>query len=226
MKKLIATLSLAALATGAFAQGFVTIANGGGSTAMYTVSGGVSNLTSKTASAYYYDVLVNASTVTTIDASLQGVLASGWSDAGLTGGNNTGLGTGGKITAGNTQANFWPIGNEMSAVVVGWSGSIGTTLASALAAINGATLTKGANGAWTGGNLLAGQYVGFTTVAQAFSGPDAGTAAALFLTAPTSGTPLPISGTTSLFTVNVPEPGTMALAGLGVASLLIFRRRK
>jgi hypothetical protein len=190
---------------------------------MYTVAFGVSNLTSKVAGAFYYDVLVNASTVTSIDASLQGVLAAGWSDANLTGGNNTGLGLGGKITAVNTLANFWPAGSEMSAVVVGWSGNIGTTLAQALAAVNGATFTPGYG--WTGGTLSDGECVGYTTIAQAIAGPDAGTAAALFSSAPTPAVPNPIS-TPTIMIVTIPEPETLTVAALGVAAILTFRKRK
>jgi hypothetical protein len=36
----------------------------------------------------------------------------------------------------------------------------------------------------------------------------------------------PITTPTDLFVVNIPEPTTMALAGLGAAALVIFRRRK
>jgi hypothetical protein len=225
MKKLVATLSLAALTTGAFAQGFVSIANGGGATAISTNSGGVSGLTVNVASAFYYDVLVNSSTVTTIDASLQGLTAAGWSDSGITGFQPGGLvSSKGKITAGNQSSTVWAAGTDMSAIVIGWSAGLGSTWATVAPLIVGAHFTSGQG--WSGGGLTAGNVLGYTTIAQAFAGPDAGTAASLFLSAATPATPVPISGPTTLYGLAVPEPGTMALAGLGAASLLIFRRRK
>jgi len=222
MKKLVATLSLAALATGAFAQGFVTIANNGGVTAVNTMTQGVLAKTGTAASSFYYDVLINASTVTTIDASLQGLAAAGWSDSGLTAVNGTGALGAGKMTAVNTSSSAWAASTEMSAIVIGWSGNLGTSVSNALAAVAGGHL--GSTG-WTGGTITGTEYVGYTTIATAVSGSTAGTAAALFNSLTSASVPVPISGTTTLFAA-VPEPGTMALAGLGVASLMIFRRRK
>lgn len=58
-----------------------------------------------------------------------------------------------------------------------------------------------------------------------------GRSAVFSYTTPTSGTPAPneyLPNNLASFTIgyNIPEPSSMALAGLGAASLLIFRRRK
>jgi len=75
---------------------------------------------------------------------------------------------------------------------------------------------------WSAGTALAGAHGGVLafvnpTVAPVSSGPPP--------------TPASLSGWTSgdlvmTAVTSVPEPGTLALAGLGLASLLIFRRRK
>jgi hypothetical protein len=232
MKKLVATLSLAALTTGAWAQGFVSVAANGGAQTINTNTvalGGTSGATVNTASAYYYDVLINSSTITTIDSSLQGLTASGWSDTGITGYQPGGLATSkGKITAGNTSSTVWAAGNFQSAIVIGWSAGLGTTWAQVAPLLSSLTFT---GTEWTTGNsALDGQVLGYTTIANAVAGSTAGTATSLFASGASSVAPTPISGTTTLYGIGpagvIPEPGTLALAGLGVASLLIFRRRK
>src|SRR5262245_25166307 len=107
MKKLVATLSLAALATGAFAQGFVQINNTTASLAVSTSANGVLTKTGTAASSFYYDVLINASTVTTINSSLQGLVAAGWSDSGITGVNGTGGLGAGRVSTVNNASAIW-----------------------------------------------------------------------------------------------------------------------
>ena len=223
MKIFTITLSLvAALATGAWAQGFVSIANTLAATAIYT-SGffGVTNKTGTVASSYYYDVLINASTVTTIDSSLQGLTAAGWSDSSITGVNGIGGLGAGKITAVNTASSVWAPGAQQAFVVVGWSGNLGSTWAQVEALLPDLTFFP-FGGAWAG--PVPG-YLGYTTVGSAIAGSTAGTAAALFATTSTPSVPVPVSTVTVLYPIT-PEPGALALASLGVATLLSFRLRK
>jgi len=231
MKKLAVTLSLAALATGAWAQGFVSISD---STANVSTNGAAAGLgtglTSRTAGAYMYDTLFNASTVTTIDSSLQGLASAGWSDAGFTGVNNSGIGgnghisnTGGVPTVGN---NIWQVNSYQSAIVVGWSSNLGANWAAVQALLNGPGVHFNGAG-WT--NLPTGGFLGYTTIANGAAGSSSGSAAALFANGTSGQVPTPITAAWNLYTTTtaaVPEPATLALAGLGAAGLLIFRRRK
>jgi hypothetical protein len=225
MKTFITSLSLvAASATEAWAQGYVTLANAGGATAIYTNMFGNTGLTARTASSFYYDVLINASTVTTINSSLQGLTAAGWSDSGITGVNDARVLGAGKITSVNTASSIWAPGTEQSAVVICWSANIGTTVQSALAAVNGATFIPGEGWSGAGLTLSYGEGVGYTTIAQAIAGASAGSAAELFSSFPSAAVPNPISTPTTLI-ITTPEPGTLSVAGLGVGVLLTLRWR-
>jgi len=113
----------------------------------------------------------------------------------------------GRISAYTTTVTGWAPGQALNYEVAGWSASLG------------ATWSPG----WLTGNF--GGKSGFFTV----SGPANGTAG--------GGSPVPapawllfggsgLSGFNLAPTGAVPEPTSMALAGLGAAALLIFRRRK
>jgi hypothetical protein len=172
--------------------------------------------------AYDYALLI-ASTTTAGDAS---PLGGDWSQAAISGSPST------FITASNystvagavegsggvsgVAVNSWTPGTDMDIMLVAWSSNLGsswTTIEGELG--NG---TQGA-AAWT-----ANGFFGYSAVASIESG-NFGTPAA----GPTS-----IFGATgiqgfSLFAVTpsaVPEPTTLALAGLGGLSMLFLRRRK
>jgi hypothetical protein len=184
MKRQLVAAFLSVLSVSVYGQGFVSLANPGGATAIYTNMvgvGGTNGLTSKAASGFFYDVLFNSSTVTTIDSSLQNLTAAGWSDSGITGVNNTGLGTGGKITAMNTLSCCWPAGVQLSFVVVGWSASLGSTWGQVENQLQGAGLVpQFGSFYWTGGRLVSGAFVGATTVGIGTPGTSAGSAFAVF----------------------------------------------
>jgi hypothetical protein len=99
--------------------------------------------------------------------------------------------------------------------VAGWSASLGTTFNSSWLANN--VPKPGTDPIWTSGG-----FFGLSPIAS-------GVATA------SPAPPFPLFGGTGLpgFVLNpvggtavVPEPSSMALAGLGAAALLIFRRRK
>jgi len=225
MKKLAVTLSLLAIAAGAFAQGSVSPANSG-TTLFRTNSTGAGGLAGTAISSaggpYFYEVLTAPSSVTTVDASLQALLSAPWSDTGLTA-SNTGIA--GRMNAGTTTVNNWAASVQQSFVVVGWSANEGSSWSQVAARLAGAQLS---GGVWTGGTLINGGFLGATVVGfrQAGGVTTAGTISTpgLFGSASDAqGTP--ITSSTDLFVV-APEPTSFALVGLGAAAMMIFRRRK
>lgn len=236
MKKLVAILALGTIASGAFAQGTVGLANGPG-TQFYTNAvglGGVSGQTKGPGGTYDYEVLTAPSTAAAVDASLQALLNGGvWSDTGLSG-TNTSAGTG-KLNGGtdvNTaDVNHWAGGVQQDFIVIGWSAAIGS-FSNLLADLNGASLTAQNGGfVWTGAGFagLAASatplFLGATTVQAIQAGTPGQSQSALFGSSVTAqGTP--VMTTSAMYAISVPEPTTFAMLGLGAASMLIFRRRK
>ncbi len=225
MKKIAATLCLLATAAVAFGQGTVVPANTSSSTfrTNSTATGGTSgNATGL--GGFYFEVLTAPSGVTTVDASLQQLLSAPWSDTGI-GMTNTSLGGRTSSSVGSPAvANNWGAGNSNSFIVVGWSVNEGTTWAQVAAKLQGAHF----NGSmWDAGpNLVNNGFVGATVIGVRAAGlPDGTGAPGLFgAAADTQG--VPVIGPSTLFVVNIPEPSTFALGGLGLAALGIFRRRK
>jgi len=238
MKKLAVTLSLLAIAAGAFAQGSITVANT--TTTLFRTNavgsaaqgGTAGSALSATGPGYFYEVLTAPSTVTTVDASLQAlVTGTTWSDTGL---HPVNTGIAGRMSASSSTVNNWGAGSAQSYIIVGWSGDLGSTWSQVSALINGSTLS---GGVWSGNlstfasTLPAGQnaFVGATSVGWRQAGGV--TTAGTIPTPVIFGTVDDAQGTTlktptDLFVVGVPEPTSFALAGLGAAAMMIFRRRK
>ena len=179
MKKLAATLCLTALATAAFAQGTVNPVNTAGTqfrTNSLALPGGTSGNTAAALGGFFYEVLTAPSTVTTVDASLQGLLSAPWSDTGLRA-TNTGLASGGRMSgpggAGGV-VNNWAPSTFQSFIVVGWSANEGSTWAEVAGKLAGASLS---GGAWTSGNLVNGGFLGASTIQVAATGAPDGTGA-------------------------------------------------
>ncbi|HEV2392996.1 MAG TPA: PEP-CTERM sorting domain-containing protein [Verrucomicrobiae bacterium] len=223
MKKLAALLSLSALATGAFAQGTIGFINSSTTliTTNATAAGGTAGNTATVAGGFYYGVFTAPSTVTSLTPA--DLLGTTWT---FTGSYATNIPAGGRLSGGSTAVTStgWPAGQTNSFVVVGWSSNLGHDWATIAAELNGSTLN---NGAWAGGHWTRTGFFGLSGVGfgEAGGGPNSLPPFALFGSGPTAaGTPL--TAGFPLYITAVPEPATFALAGLGAAALLIFRRRK
>ena len=239
MKKLIITAIVAVgFAAGAFAQGYIawnstpganliawtntttysslspTLGGGastGGGAAGNTVGGG--------SSTFYFALMVNTSgSLQSAPTTLAGL--SSWSYTGLI--MTNGSAANGRLTPANTQgagAVAYPANSGAeNFMLVGWSANFGTT--------NATTVISDLNNWSTFGSTVTGPaFFGMSSVG---------------LVTPTTS---PVSGATAfgstgglifnpstapmvLYVLSVPEPGTMALAAIGGASLLLFRRRK
>jgi hypothetical protein len=242
MKKLALTTVCALAMTGAaFSQGFV---NWGGvsftsMTAQTNTSvspllggtgaGGVAGNTGgavSTGLGYDYELLYTtysgAGALPTIP-SLASLLQ--WSDAGLSATNSNTAGRLQVISPNSAASVPWAAGVTDGIVVVGWSADLGSSwssvsnLLAAAAAGNNAPLQA----------QLAGNqgFFGVSTTGFIAAGSSSIAGATVFATAPVSGTGTPIfSLNTPLYLVPVPEPTTLALAGLGGLSLLLFRRQR
>jgi hypothetical protein len=243
MKKLVLTTVCALAVTGAaFAQG--TLAWNVISPAAYTsqtnsqlysplFGGGSTGGGAKAATAgaatglkYYYELLYNTSfTGVQISGasapsnSFATLFGGTWADTGLEGTNSLTASFGVPI-AGNIQASVsgWANGTTNNIVLVGWSSNLGSTWA----VVSNLLATQ------TFGTTLAGANGFFGVSAAGYINPNLSPAngATLFNTTATANG-LPINSLlTQLYLLPVPEPSTLALAGLGGLSLLLFRRRK
>jgi hypothetical protein len=232
MKKFTLTIvCLSALTGMAFAQGSVSWSTisaaamtvqtnisvftplfGGGST-----GGGGVGYTAVTES-FYFELLYNTSFTGSQAAkpTTMSELAANWLDTGLSAINATAQA--GKLVpiAGSTQKTVpWAAGVTNNIMLVGWSASLGTTWSVASDNLQNWDFAP----AW-GAVFFGMSETGY--IAPNNSNPGA----TVFGTAAGS-QGLPINSlNTQLYIVPIPEPGTMAIAGLAGLSLLLFRRRK
>jgi hypothetical protein len=250
MKKLALTIVAAMAMTGAaFAQGYVAWTPASGDVTFVTnqtatsplfaaatpVGPATTGLTESTsANGFYYELLVST-TVNSTDANVwDGTWtgAAGNGGVNMTGGNTTGLSHGGVAPAtvngqsGTGVQVAWNNGTVYSTVLVGWSATLGTTwvgvsnILANMAIGNYSPLTTQLAGAVG----LFGETA-FGTVNPAASAP--GNAIFFNNNTPTAnGTPIFSLNTPMYELVPVPEPATLALAGLGGLSMLLFRRQR
>jgi hypothetical protein len=236
MKKAIITLSIVgALASSAFSQGFVFLSGGASAATRISTNaavGGVtaSGYTSATAGSFYYALFasttqssINGSTAPIIGAPSANYVfnnLAGWTLVGLAQ-NTASVGRFGAVSQGSTSAGQTALnadgsltvsgiggGAAANIVAVGWSGNIATTLAGLEAWYAAGYQTQG----WLGQSAIGNVTLGDGNLVNT---PNAfGTSAGQ------------LGGFIVGLTPTVPEPGTLALAALGGASLLLFRRKK
>ena len=232
MKKLVLTTVCAlAMAGAAFAQGTVTwtsISPAGFTAQTNAVTfsplfgGGASGLagatvgnTANVANTFFYEMLYLGGSQVSAPTTLAGLQA--WHDAGLSGVNSgTGRAT---VSNPNTTAATvpWLTGTTDNIVLVGWSANLGSTW-----------LTV-SNELFTGSyiSVLAGVNGFFGISVAGFMSPNGGDPGQTFIGGGANAGGTPIQNTLMpMFLLPVPEPTTLALAGLGGLSLMLFRRQR
>lgn len=227
MKKLIITVSVVAAVFTCFGQGYVDFRNNTGQNVSTNNTVDIygnptaltgSGLTFGNATApqgYYYVLLMqpylggptNNPTASTL-------LSGGWLFVGIGATNVTNPGRLGGGAAALTLNND-PAGVTNQFVVAGWSSNIATNgLAGWMTVSNELSL-----GSWTTLNNLPG-YFGISQVGTGIGSSSSASPELLF------GGATGIQTGWNLDLVPVPEPGSLALAGIGGLSLLLFRRRR
>jgi hypothetical protein len=229
MKKITVIFFFAATVWTGFGQGFVDFRNNTGQNVSTNntqdiygnptfLSGSGLTFGSGTASnGYFYVLLMQPySGGATNNPTASTLLSSGWLFAGIGATNTVNPGRLGGGASVLTSAND-PTGVGNQFVVAGWSSNVATNgLAGWLTVSNELSLST-----WTTLNNLTG-YFGISQVGTGVGSASSGSPELLFTTS--SGTGIQLGW--NLYVVPVPEPGTLALAGFGGLSLLLFRRRK
>jgi hypothetical protein len=228
MKKTLTTLAISGLCAAAFGQGVVNWTGAASSIIVqtndtayssFTPSASVPNGTQgNTAPAYtyYYELLVSsAATPPTSAAGL-----SSWLDTGLAAQN--GASANGRILQLNgtasSAANNLPAGSTLNDILVGWSSNLGSTWAAAS--------TKIQNWALNAPNVAGVAYFGLSSVGSIEGIPSPGPGNQAFGANPGQILAQSPNQIQLYALAPVPEPGTLALAAIGGASLLMFRRKK
>lgn len=203
MKKTLIAIGLAAMVSSSQAQGLINFLNG--ATTLVTLTDdrqGVPNLgpiPTGVPGTYRFELFSAPAGTLTDGAAFvsSGLIATNINAAGrIIGGN--GLAIPGR-----------PLGGTAAILIRGWSANLGANYAQALANYQGGM----------------GGFLGSSAIAPNFLlGGDGG--AGNIPTSPAFGGSSGIQSGFALVYAPVPEPSSMVLAGLGAASLLLFRRRK
>ena len=222
MKKIFTIIALSVAGIVANGQGFIITSQVSAAVKTNTAAfspgsqgSGTSGNVATTANQYFYALLYSSGSLTGSSAPTN----SGWTVVTKDGGAFLGItnssilaggiaGTGGSGGVAINAAAGTPINVEL----VGWSASLG-----------GATAISSVLSQFSTGSWIANGFFNYSAVSSMTPFATAGTGDPFIF--PTAYA----NGSFSLYSVAVaptPEPGTMALAALGGASLLLFRRRK
>jgi hypothetical protein len=225
MKKILTIAAVVALGTVvSYSQGLISI-NSAVSQVSTNTTAGVSGKATGAGNPFLFEVLYSSDTTLTGSANnILGAINGGsnnialWTDSTVSGNNGTGLG-GGKIVSGSSvAATGWTVpgvvyDNARAVIVVGWSASYGANWTTVASLIQGA-------------GLSAGGFFGTSAVGLSYAGGgSSGLPAVNVFAGGGAGGIIPNTFLLNQVTI-IPEPTTMALAGLGGLSLLLFRRRK
>jgi len=208
MKKLLTIAALIGATSMSFGQGNFSFANTGTTqVSTNTVHNGPgTGGTSPVFGSYYYGVFIAGSTVT----NTTGVSDASWAFSGVYG-SNSAAASGGRFNMGVQTISGFIAGTTVSLLVRGWSSDLGQNWSSVLNWYNNGSPTTTTE--WFGTSAVA------TSVT--LGGGAIGTPSIF------GNNPGQISTGFLLNRIDpVPEPSTFALAGLGAAAMLIFRRRK
>ncbi len=223
MKKITVIAALALISSiPSFGQGLVSIGLTSGTLVTTNSSQNVSGKAfGSGATGFYYELLVSSNTGQSSTANQLNGSASNlalWTDSTVAGTSGaTGLNAG-KITSGTSVSATGTVApgssydNSFSYIIVGWSGNYGTTWAQV-----SSLLASG---------LAAGGYFGTTPVSLNYAGGGNSSLPAVNLWGNQTGTSGYGTSQGLVLAQVTPEPGTIALAGLGIASLLAIRRKK
>jgi len=208
MKKLLTIAALIGVTSLSFGQGTVNFFNTTKTTVRTNsaVGGPTTGVMDVTPNHYYFALFAAPTTTTTVGAI--GVSDGAWTFTGLYANNSATLGvfSGGTVALPVNAA--YAAGSTVNMFAAGWSDSVGTTVAQAQSFM--AQGTHAFNG-WYGQSIVA------TGIVLGGGPTPAGTP---------FGTLANQAGSFSLLLQPIPEPSSFALAGLGAAALMIFRRRK
>ena len=198
MKKVLAALCLTALITSSQAQGLINFLNS--ATTLVTLNSNLVNLGSTPAASlgsFRYELFsAPAGTLTPASFVSSGIIGTNLSTAGRFNGGN-GLAIPGRL-----------LGGTAAILIRGWSTALGSTYSQAIANYG----------------IIPG-FLGESAIAPNFLlGGDGG--AGNVPTSPAFGGSSGIQSGFALVYAPVPEPTSMALAGIGAAAMVIFRRRK
>jgi len=208
MKILLTIGALISAATLSFAQGTVNFANG--STTLISAGGAAMPLSGTT----LFNFAVFLAPSTTVDAA--GLSSTGFNDPvfqqeGLAGSVNSPTAAGRLVTR-NGLFVGGVAGSTIDFIVRGWSASAGATWTEALAS-------------WNNGAPAQDMYLGQSLIGNNLKLGDGAAVASTTLFGLTA---VQVGGFNMQLYQGpiIPEPTSMVLAGLGAASLLLFRRRK